>query len=107
MTFRSMKIYLCVTAVFVSTSGQLELRAQAVTGSVLGRVTDQSGSAVASASVTLINLATNKNSKAATDSQGEYTFPDPVLRPASLEDSPARAGYGSHQRASPEAGCIS
>jgi len=102
-----MKIYLCVTAVFVSTSGQLELRAQAVTGSVLGRVTDQSGSAVASASVTLINLATNKNSKAATDSQGEYTFPDPVLRPASLEDCPARAGYGSHQRAGPEAGCIS
>src|SRR5712675_1246140 len=70
-----MKVYLCAAAVFVSTSGQLELRAQTVTGNVLGRITDQSGSAVARASVTLINLATNNNAKATTDSQGEYTFP--------------------------------
>jgi hypothetical protein len=50
--------------------------AQAVTGSVLGTVTDASGAVVANAKVTLTNLGTNIVRTEQTNSSGNYTFPD-------------------------------
>jgi len=50
--------------------------AQRITGSIAGTVTDTSGAAVPSATVTVTNTATNKIYTATTDSQGGYTFAD-------------------------------
>ena len=50
--------------------------AQAVTGSVLGTVTDASGAVVAGAKVTLTEVNTNVARSNPTNSSGNYTFPD-------------------------------
>jgi len=50
--------------------------AQAVTGSVLGTVTDASGAVVANAKVTLTEVNTSVSRSADTNTSGNYTFPD-------------------------------
>ncbi len=50
--------------------------AQAVTGSVLGTVTDASGAVVANAKVTLTNIGTNIVRTQQTNTSGNYTFAD-------------------------------
>ncbi len=50
--------------------------AQFETSDVLGTVRDASSSAVAKASVTLLNQETGASSKATTDEGGNYTFPN-------------------------------
>jgi hypothetical protein len=47
---------------------------QAIYGSVIGSVTDQTGSAMPAANVTLINLGTSERRTAETDSTGNYQF---------------------------------
>ncbi|MBV9404412.1 MAG: carboxypeptidase regulatory-like domain-containing protein, partial [Acidobacteriaceae bacterium] len=59
---------LCLAALHVS--------AQAVTGTVLGTVTDASGAVVANAKVTLTEVNTNVSRNAQTNGSGNYTFPD-------------------------------
>jgi carboxypeptidase family protein len=49
--------------------------AQAVTGTILGTVTDSTGAAVPGATVTLTNLGTGLTRTIPTDSVGEYTAP--------------------------------
>ncbi|PYQ92245.1 MAG: hypothetical protein DMG02_02270 [Acidobacteria bacterium] len=49
--------------------------AQAVTGTILGSVTDTTGAAVPGATVTLTNLGTGLTRTVVTDSVGEYTAP--------------------------------
>src|SRR5262249_53634109 len=49
--------------------------AQAVTGTVLGTVTDTSGAAVPGATVTLTNLGTDLTRTVVSDAAGEYTAP--------------------------------
>jgi len=49
--------------------------AQAVTGTVLGTVTDSTGAAVPGATVTLTNLGTGLTRAIVTDTAGEYTAP--------------------------------
>jgi carboxypeptidase family protein/TonB-dependent receptor-like protein len=49
--------------------------AQAVTGTILGTVTDSSGAVVPGATVTLTNTATGVSRTVVTDSSGEYTAP--------------------------------
>jgi len=51
------------------------LAAQAVTGTILGTVTDTSGAAVPGATVTLTNTGTGLTRSAVTDAAGEYTLP--------------------------------
>jgi hypothetical protein len=51
------------------------LTAQAVSGTVLGRVRDSSGGALAGATVTLVNEGTGFSRTVATDTSGEYTAP--------------------------------
>ncbi len=57
-------------AIFVSLAG--ELRAQAIQGSLLGNVTDQSGASIAQAAVTVTNEGKNFTRKVVTDSGGDY-----------------------------------
>ena len=49
--------------------------AQAVTGTLLGTVTDSSGAVVTGAKVTITNEGTGFTRTASTDTAGEYTFP--------------------------------
>jgi carboxypeptidase family protein len=49
--------------------------AQAVTGTILGTVSDTTGAAVPGATVTLTNLGTGLTRSMVTDSSGEYTVP--------------------------------
>src|SRR2546423_14571506 len=51
------------------------LAAQAVTGTILGTVHDQSGGALPGASVTLANSNTGFTRTVTTDARGEYTAP--------------------------------
>jgi len=49
--------------------------AQAVTGTILGRVTDSSGAVIPGATVTLTNTGTTQSRAVVTDSAGEYSAP--------------------------------
>jgi Carboxypeptidase regulatory-like domain len=49
--------------------------AQAYAGSVTGTITDTSGAAIAGASVTIVNTATNETATGKTSNQGVYSFP--------------------------------
>ncbi|HEV2985516.1 MAG TPA: carboxypeptidase-like regulatory domain-containing protein, partial [Vicinamibacterales bacterium] len=51
------------------------LAAQAVTGTILGTITDTSGAAVPGATVTLTNINTGFTRTVVTDGNGEYTVP--------------------------------
>jgi hypothetical protein len=53
----------------------ISLAAQAVTGTILGVVTDDTGAVVPGATVTLTNTGTGATRTAVTDSAGEYTAP--------------------------------
>ena len=59
----------------------LSCYAQEFRATVTGRVTDQSGGAVAGVPVQVQNIATNETANGVTDSQGNYTVP--FLRPGS------------------------
>src|SRR5712664_4148813 len=48
---------------------------QAVTGTILGTVTDSTGAVIPGASVTLTHTATGRTRTVTTDSAGEYTAP--------------------------------
>lgn len=65
----------------------LGLRAQAVSGTILGSVQDSSGAAVPGASVTIVNSETGLARGAITDSAGEYSVPSlpPGMYNASAE----------------------
>ena len=51
------------------------LRAQAVSGTILGTVQDSSGAAVPGASVTIVNSETRLTRSVISDSAGEYNVP--------------------------------
>jgi protocatechuate 3,4-dioxygenase beta subunit len=51
------------------------LRAQAVSGTILGTVQDSSGAAVPGASVTIVNSETRLTRSVVSDSTGEYNVP--------------------------------
>ncbi|MFL6463524.1 MAG: carboxypeptidase regulatory-like domain-containing protein, partial [Bryobacteraceae bacterium] len=62
----------CALAFFA----QVSAFAQAVTGTVLGTVTDASGAVVASAQITLTEVNTGLSRNSETNASGNYTFPD-------------------------------
>lgn len=65
-------LYLCGLICFV----QQTAYSQAVTGTVVGTVTDSSGAAVANAPVTLTEVNTQATRKSETNASGNYSFPD-------------------------------
>jgi hypothetical protein len=54
----------------------IKLQAQAVTGALVGTVTDSTGAVVANAKVTLTEVNTQISRTAQTNGSGNYTFPD-------------------------------
>ena len=60
------------------------LYGQAATASISGRVTDASGAAVPSATVSIRNTATSATQAASTDEQGRYALPDLPIGPYDL-----------------------
>jgi hypothetical protein len=83
------------TVVFLPTR---VLLAQAVTGTLLGTVQDQTGAVVPSATVTLTNEGTNVSDKATTTVQGFYTFPNlnPGLYAVTVEASGFKKVLSQH-----------
>src|SRR5436309_2549218 len=69
----------------------VDLCAQTSTGSVLGEVTDQSGSAVAGAAVTLESIDTGQKREAVTNELGQYDFP--LLLPGPYKLTAKKQGF--------------
>ena len=67
---------LLMTLVWVGVSSAAH--AQAIRGTLLGTITDQSGAAVPGASVTITETRTNVSYNTVTNSTGNYTFPNLV-----------------------------
>jgi hypothetical protein len=70
---------------------QINLFGQAITGTLLGSVVDQSGAVVPNAEVTVTNLGTGVSNKMVTGSQGFYTFP--TLSPGVYSVTVAAPGF--------------
>jgi hypothetical protein len=77
----------CLLALFVG----FAINAQTFTASVLGTITDPSGSAVPSATVTATNAATNVQAKTVTDQTGRYLLP--TLQPGSYRIEAGAPGF--------------
>jgi hypothetical protein len=60
--------------VFMFFAAESPASAQSVYGTIVGTVSDATGSAIPAASVTLTNLGTNEARSAKTDGNGSYTF---------------------------------
>src|SRR3954464_15935247 len=71
--------------------------AQAVSGSLLGTVTDQSGATVANAKVTITEVNTGVSRNAETNASGNYTFPN--LPPGSYGLTVEETGFKRETRA--------
>ena len=67
------------------------LRGQTGYGTILGRVTDNSGAVVPGATVTLRNEATNVSNVTQTNGAGEYVFPN--LIPGAYEVTVSQKGF--------------
>src|SRR5690348_184945 len=68
-------VSICAASLFLFAIIALPLCAQQVTGgTIAGTVTDNSGAAVAGATVTVTDLATNTPRTATTNPQGHYIF---------------------------------
>ncbi len=78
----------CLLALLV---GTLALSAQTFTASVIGTITDPSGSAVPSATVTATNSATNVQGKTVSDQTGRYLLPQ--LQPGTYRIEAAAPGF--------------
>ena len=70
-----LKKYLAAALAAVALFTVAPVSAQQTTGSLLGTVADTAGAAVPSATVRVINLATNAAREATTDSAGTYSLP--------------------------------
>lgn len=84
-------LQLCALAALLSLPTLPVLRAQNITGSILGNVTDPSGAAISGAEVTVTNTGTDKAVKAATDSRGYYAATN--LPPGSYRVKVSAAGF--------------
>jgi hypothetical protein len=56
--------------------GAMRLEAQAVTGTILGTVTDASGAVIAGANIEVKNTATGVTQTTVSNDQGRYSVPD-------------------------------
>ena len=71
---KHLRVMCAFGALFLLTS--LSVFAQAVSGTVLGTVTDSSGGTIASAKVTLTEVKTNVSRNSETNASGNYVFPN-------------------------------
>jgi hypothetical protein len=71
---KHLRVMCAFAALFLLTS--LSVFAQAVSGTVLGTVTDSSGGTIANAKVTLTEVKTNVSRNSETNASGNYVFPN-------------------------------
>jgi hypothetical protein len=69
---------------------------QNVNGKITGNVSDSSGAAIGQASVTLTNLDTNAKNEIATDSSGNYSFPN--ITPGRYKIQVEKSGFKNFVR---------
>src|SRR4051812_29245868 len=74
-SLRSWSRYLLLLLLIVTSHTRALAGAQAVTGTILGRITDGSGAIVPGVTVTLTNTGTRLTRVVTTDTNGEYTAP--------------------------------
>jgi carboxypeptidase family protein/TonB-dependent receptor-like protein len=70
------KLSLAVAAIVASLLVSSPLMAQLNTGRISGQITDQTGGAIAGASVTVIDVARGQNRALASDASGDYAAPN-------------------------------
>lgn len=85
-----------IAAVFVYAATALVAQAQVAGGTILGTVTDQSGAAVAAATVNVKSLATDVTRNVPTNQSGFYRAPN--LVPGRYEISASAAGFATAVR---------
>jgi len=93
MQFGKHRIYgvLCVVTLLIGGLAPASLRAQAVTGSLLGTVTDSSGGVVPNAKVTITEVNTGIKRTMETNASGNYVFP--ALEPGVYRVSVEQPGF--------------
>src|SRR5215471_16208412 len=69
---------------------------QTATGTIIGTVTDNSGAAVASAKVTVVNTGTSAKVKTSTNAEGDYTAP--LLPPGSYSIAVTAPGFKAFEQ---------
>ncbi|MBV9266803.1 MAG: TonB-dependent receptor, partial [Acidobacteriaceae bacterium] len=77
--------------VFLATSGASFSFAQAVSGNIIGTVTDPSGATVAAAQITALNEGTGVSTDATANESGNYTIPN--LSPGTYTITITRPGF--------------
>ncbi len=75
---------------------QIFAYAQAVNGTIVGTITDETGAVVPGAQVTITETSTNASRSAATDGNGYFSFPD--LPPGGYSVKVAKQGFATAQR---------
>jgi hypothetical protein len=93
MQLRRHRLYcvLCVLTLLVIGLAPATLEAQAVTGSLLGTVTDSSGARVPGAKVTITEVNTGISRSMQTNESGNYMFP--TLEPGTYRVAVERTGF--------------
>lgn len=79
--------------------GQLTLKAQPVSGSISGTVSDAAGKPVAGATVTITRQATGISRSTATSATGEFLIP--LVQPGEWRVAVARDGFREHSQTLP------
>ncbi len=90
-------LFLALASVLLmSVTAPARLAAQVLYGSVVGNITDSSGAAVAGATVTLLNTATNQTRTAQAAETGAYSFTNVPSGPYELRVT--QSGFAEQQR---------
>jgi hypothetical protein len=89
------RVLVGLLAVLLLTTGPVRLKAQSVSSSIQGTVSDTSGAQVPGADVTLVNVATGVLFKTQTDAAGSYSFPSVMLGVYSLKV--AKPGFANYE----------
>lgn len=95
---RSMSRLVISALLLLAVMGSAHLWGQAVSATLVGSVTDNSGAIVTNAKVSILESATGISHDAATNSSGNYTFPD--LTPGSYSVTVTAQGFKKETRAS-------
>ena len=80
-----------LAVVLIATSLGITLHAQAVSGNIIGTITDPSGGAIAGATVAVANTGTGFSTQTTTNDSGNYTAPD--LAPGTYTVTVTQSGF--------------
>ena len=89
------KVAIGLGILFIINLGKIPARAQGVTTSLSGTVTDSSGKTVPNAKVTAMNASTGQSTDTQTDASGNYSLPNLTLGLYEVSVSAEGIGSGS------------